>query len=65
MTMSDTLHHLRRENAWLHQQTPKLVSPIDHYHAAYREVKALLDRRERELADLCRGLDLKPVFLRR
>jgi hypothetical protein len=47
----------------LRQQIPKLVSLADHYYSAYREVKALLDRREQELDDLRRRLDSKPLKL--
>ena len=45
----------------LRQQTTKLAALVDHYYAAYREARALLTRREQELAELRRRLDSKPV----
>ena len=45
----------------LRHQTTKLAALVDHYYTAYREAKALLDRREQELAELRRRLDSKPV----
>lgn len=47
----------------LRHQIPKLVALVDHYYSAYREVKALLDRREIELTELRQRLDLKPIRL--
>ncbi|MGA3156589.1 MAG: hypothetical protein ABSE43_03360 [Steroidobacteraceae bacterium] len=47
----------------LRRQTAQLAALIDHYYAAYREVQALLNRREQELAQLRRQLDSKPVRL--
>ncbi len=45
----------------LREQTTKLAALVDHYYAAYREARALLTRREQELAELRRRLDSKPV----
>jgi hypothetical protein len=47
----------------LRLQIPKLVALVDQYYAAYREVKALLDRREKELVELRQRLDSKPIRL--
>jgi hypothetical protein len=55
---------LRRENAQLREQLAKLAALVDHYYGAYRESRSLLDRREHELAELRRRLDLKPLPLR-
>ena len=49
----------------LRHQRGRLVALVDHYYAAYRESRALLERREQELAELRRRLDLKPATLRR
>jgi hypothetical protein len=38
---------------------------VDHYYSAYREANTLLQRRERELADLRRSLTSKPTTLGR
>jgi hypothetical protein len=56
---------LRGENTALRAQQSKLVALIDHYYLAHREVNTLLARRERELADVRRMLNLKPVSIRR
>lgn len=55
--------HLRGENAALHEQVSKLAALVDHYYAAYRETRVLLERRDRELAELRRGLNSKPLVL--
>ena len=44
-------------------QSAKLVALVDHYYSAYRETRSLLERRERELADVRRRLDNKPILL--
>jgi hypothetical protein len=44
---------------------PKLAALIDHYYAASTELRALLERRDRELAELRRRLDERPVRLSR
>jgi hypothetical protein len=54
---------LRRENEQLRVQRAKLVALVDHYYGAYRETQNLLERRERELADIRRRLDNKPILL--
>jgi hypothetical protein len=54
---------LRRENEQLRIQRAKLVALVDHYYSAYREIRILLERRERELADVRRRLDTKPILL--
>jgi hypothetical protein len=55
---------LRRENAQLREQLAKLAALVDHYYGAYCEAKSLVERRERELAELRRCLDSKPTPLR-
>jgi hypothetical protein len=51
--------------ASLQNQVSKLAALVDHYYGAYREVCAMLDRRDREISDLRRKLDGKPSPLRR
>jgi AcrR family transcriptional regulator len=46
----------RRENEKLREQITQLVALVDHYFAAYRETTTLLERRERELAQLRKQL---------
>jgi hypothetical protein len=36
----------------LQDQLSKLTALVDHYYAAYRETRALLDRRDRQLAQV-------------
>ena len=55
---------LRSENALLQQKLAKLAALVDHYFSAYCETRGLLDRRERELAELRRGLQ-KPLAVAR
>ena len=42
----------RAENLALREDIAKLAALVDHYFMAYRETAALLERRERELAEL-------------
>lgn len=53
------------EHARLQDQLSKLAALVDHYYAAYRETRALLDRRDRQLAELRRKLNSAPVTIRR
>jgi hypothetical protein len=53
------------ELAAIQEQLAKSVALVDHYYAAYREARALLDRRDRQLAELRRKLDTAPVVVRR
>lgn len=46
------LQQLRDENEDLRQQVTHLASLVDHYFAAWQETRSMLQRRERELADL-------------
>ncbi len=57
-------HHilkLRGENDVLREQVAKLAALVDHYYTAWQENRALLERRERELAQLRR--DTKPTVI--
>jgi AcrR family transcriptional regulator len=56
---------LKTEVAHLRDQLSKLVTLVDHYYGAYCETRTILQRRERELADLRRKLDSKPAVLAR
>jgi len=56
---------LSSENASLRKQLTKLAALVDHYYLAHREVRGLLERRERELADLRRSLKTRPIALAR
>jgi hypothetical protein len=53
----------RAENIQLRADIAKLTALVDHYYAAYRETTALLERRDRELAELRGKLQLKPTLL--
>lgn len=55
---------LRGENAALHEQVVKLVALVDHYYAAWQENRTLLERRERELAQLRRNIKPQVVSIR-
>ena len=55
----------RAELIALRHQTTKLAALVDHYYAAYSEARALLARREQELAELRRRLDSKPARIAR
>jgi AcrR family transcriptional regulator len=56
---------LRPELKSLQAQLSKLAALIDHYYAAYRDTQTLLERRDREIAELRRGLKSAPTQLRR
>lgn len=53
----------RRENIDLHNRLAKLAGLVDHYFTAYRETAALLERRERELAELRGRLATRPTLV--
>jgi predicted alpha/beta-hydrolase family hydrolase len=50
----------RIENLDLRGHISKLAALVDHHYAAYREATMLLERRDRELAELRRRLKLSP-----
>jgi hypothetical protein len=50
----------RAENIGLRADIAKLAALVDHYYAAYRETASLLERRDRELAELRSKLKLAP-----
>lgn len=54
---------LRPELKSLQAQLSKLAALVDHYYAAYRETQTLLERRDREVAELRRGLKSSPTRL--
>ncbi len=58
------LQQLRDEYKDLCQQVTNLASLVDHYFAAWQEASSMLQRRERELADLRKGAKPKLVSLR-
>jgi hypothetical protein len=60
-----TLQRLRDENDELQSQVSKLAALVDHYFAAWQEASSLLQRRERELAELRRSVKPKLVALRK
>lgn len=43
---------LRQDNADLREQLAKMASLVDHYFAAWQEMRLLLQRRDREVAEL-------------
>ncbi len=47
---------LREENKELRYQVTALAALVDHYFAAWQETRTLLERRERELAELRRNI---------
>ena len=47
---------VRRENDVLRDQVTKLAALVDHYYAAWQESRTLLERRERQLAELRRNV---------
>lgn len=53
----------RAESAALRARLTKLAALVDHYFAAYREVTALLKRRDRELAELRSRLNTQPAII--
>jgi hypothetical protein len=59
------LQWLREENAGLQQQIAQLAALVDHYFAAWQEARTLLQRRERELAELRRNVKPKLAVLRK
>lgn len=52
-------------NSMFQDQLTKLAALVDHYYAAYREVRAMLERRDREILELRRRLEIKPSPLHR
>lgn len=58
------LQQLRDENEGLCQQVTDLASLVDHYFAAWQEASSMLQRRERELADLRKSAKTKLVSIR-
>jgi hypothetical protein len=62
---STEVQRLRAELAQLRVQIPKLAALIDHYYAATTELRTLLERRDRELAELRRRLDSRPAQISR
>jgi AcrR family transcriptional regulator len=58
---SRELLRLRQEANDLRLQTTKLAALVDHYFAAWRETCSLLQRRERELADVRRNVQPRVV----
>jgi hypothetical protein len=55
--------HRRAENIGLRQDISRLAVSVDHYCAAYQETATLLERRDRELAELRGKLKLRPALL--
>jgi hypothetical protein len=53
----------RAENIGLRADIGKLSALVDHYYAAYRETASLLERRDRELAELRNKLKSCPALL--
>lgn len=52
-------------NSMIENQLTKLAALVDHYYAAHREALAMLDRRDREISELRRRLDVRPSPLYR
>jgi hypothetical protein len=60
MKQPSVIDGLRKENATLRDRVGKLATLVDHYFCAYRETQVLLQRSERQLAELRRSLGTKP-----
>ena len=58
------LQQLRDEKVGLCQQVTNLASLVDHYFAAWQEASSMLQRRERELADLRKTVKTKLASIR-
>ncbi len=58
------LKRLSIENHALQRQVNQLAALVDHYFCAWQECSALLQRRERELADLHKTQKSRPIPLR-
>jgi len=56
---------LRQDARELREQVTKLAALVDHYFAAWQETCSLLQRRDRELADLRRGTKPNLVPIRK
>ena len=56
---------LRTELAQLRAVVPKLAALVDHYFAASTEARTLLERRDREIAELRRRLDSRLAYISR
>jgi phosphoglycolate phosphatase-like HAD superfamily hydrolase len=54
---------LRQDNAVLRERLAKLAALADHYFAAWQETRQLLQRRERELADVRRDSRVRVVSI--
>jgi hypothetical protein len=54
----------RIENVALREHISTLAALVDHYYAAHREASTLLERRDRELAELRRRLKLRPTLVK-
>lgn len=54
---------LRQDNAVLRKRLAKLAALVDHYFAAWQETRLLLERRERELADMRRDAKVRVVSI--
>lgn len=54
---------LRHDNAVLREQLAKLAALVDHYFAAWQETRLLLQRRDRELAQLRRDAKVRVVSI--
>ncbi len=55
----------RIENIALRKRISTLAALVDHHYAAYREASTLLERRDRELAELRRRLKFRPTLMTR
>lgn len=57
------LEPLRADNRSLHHQVAMIAALVDHYFCAWQESQTLLQRRERELAELRRHVKPKLVSI--
>ena len=58
------VRQVRGENDALREQVAKLAGLVDHYYASWMENRTLLERRERELAELRRNIKPRVIPIR-
>lgn len=65
LTDQPTIERLRADLSRATTLSRHLATLVDHYAAAYREARELLDQRDRDLAELRRSRGSLPTVLRR
>lgn len=60
-----SMHAMPADYLLLQEQLSRLAALVDHYYAAYREARVVIERRERELTELKRKLRSVPARIPR